>query len=79
MPWIIFYRDRKIFEKDFPNLKIIKIRNHTPFSYLLSGGFTLRQLVPGFFYPAAQALEYLLSPANNLIGMFMTVILEKVK
>jgi SAM-dependent methyltransferase len=79
MPWIIFCRDKKIFENEFPNLKIITIKNHTPFLYLISGGFTLRQLFPGFFYPAARALEYLLSPANNLIGMFMTVILEKVK
>ena len=79
MPWIIFRRDKKIFENEFPALKIIKIRNHTPFSYLMSGGFTLRQLAPGFFYPAVRGLEYLLSPANNLIGMFMTIILEKAK
>jgi SAM-dependent methyltransferase len=79
IPWIIFVRDRKVFEREYPRLKIASLRNHTPLLYLLSGGFTLRQLVPGFVYPAARAVEYLLSPADNWLGMFMTVVLEKTK
>jgi len=79
LPWIIFVRDRIIFEQEYPRLKVVSIRNHTPFRYLLSGGFTLRQLVPGFLYPLVKAIEYLLTPANNRLGMFMTVILEKTK
>jgi len=77
IPWIIFVRDRAIFERDFPKLKIVLLRNHTPIRYLISGGLTLRQLLPGFAYPVVRALEWLLSPANNLLGMFMTVIIEK--
>jgi SAM-dependent methyltransferase len=46
MPWIIFSRDRQIFEREFPQLRIAGMRNHTPLRYLLSGGLTLRQLVP---------------------------------
>jgi SAM-dependent methyltransferase len=76
-PWIIFVRDRVIFERDFPRLKVVMLQNHTPLRYIISGGLTLRQLLPGFAYPAVKVLEYLLSPANNLLGMFMTVILEK--
>ena len=78
MPWIIFTRDRKIFEKEFPSLKIIKIRNHTPFRYLLSGGLTLRQLMPSFTYMPIKGIEYLLFPLNNLLGMFQTIELKKV-
>jgi hypothetical protein len=77
MPWIIFVRDREVFERDFPQLKIAAISNHTPLRYLLSGGFSVRQLAPGFSYPAVKAIECLMSPANNWLGMFMTVILEK--
>jgi len=77
MPWIIFVRDRKIFEREYPRLKIVLLYNHTPVSYLLSGGFTLRQVVPGFIYPLVRAMEYLLTPARNYLGMFMTVVLEK--
>jgi len=78
LPWIIFTRDRRIFEKEFPSLRIVSIQNHTPLRYLLSGGLTLRQLLPSFAYPLVKAIEYVLSPANNLLGMFQTIELEKV-
>jgi SAM-dependent methyltransferase len=78
IPWIIFSRDRKTFEGEFPSLKIVRMRNHTPLRYLLSGGLTLRQLVPSFTYPLIKAIEYALSPINNRLGMFQTIELEKV-
>lgn len=78
LPWIIFTRDRKIFEREFPSLRIIGIRNHTPLRYLLSGGLSLRQLVPSFTYPLVKAMEYVLSSANNLLGMFQTIELQKI-
>ena len=78
IPWIIFSRDRKIFETEFPALKIIKIRNHTPFRYLISGGLSLRQLIPSFMYPVVKAMEFLLTPVNGLIGMFQTIELQKI-
>ncbi len=78
IPWIIFSRDRDVFESEFPSLRVVAIRNHTPLRYLLSGGLTLRQLLPSFTYPAVKAVEYLLSPMNNLLGMFQTIELQKV-
>ena len=77
IPWIIFVRDRAVFEREFPRLRVVSLRNHTPMRYLISGGLTLRQLLPGFAYPVVMAMEFLLSPANNLLGMFMTIIIEK--
>jgi SAM-dependent methyltransferase len=77
MPWIIFSRDRRIFEKEFPELRIVRMRNHTPLRYLLSGGLTLRQIVPSFTYPLIKGVEFLLSAVNNLVGMFQTIELEK--
>ncbi len=78
LPWIIFSRDRKIFEREFPRLKIAAMRNHTPLRYLLSGGLTLRQLVPSFSHLPFKALECLLNPLNDLLGMFQTIELQKV-
>ncbi|MFX0201833.1 MAG: hypothetical protein ACFFCW_37460, partial [Candidatus Hodarchaeota archaeon] len=78
LAWTIFWRDRKIFESEFPSLRIVRMRNHTPLRYLLSGGLTLRQLVPSFSYPAVKAIEYALAPINDLLGMFQTIELEKV-
>jgi SAM-dependent methyltransferase len=77
IPWIIFVRDRAAFEREFPRLRVVSLRNHTPMRYLISGGLTLRQLLPGFMYQPVMALEWLLSPANNVLGMFMTIIIEK--
>jgi SAM-dependent methyltransferase len=77
IPWIVFVRDRKIFETKFPSLKIISIDNHTPLRYLFSGGLTFKQFVPSFTYSSFKGLEYVLSCLNNAIGMFQTIVLEK--
>lgn len=47
--WIIFERDRYLFEQEFPESQIFDISLHTPLSYLLSGGLSVRQLAPSFF------------------------------
>jgi SAM-dependent methyltransferase len=47
IPWIVFQRDRALFESSFPGLKVLRIEVDYPFSYLLSGGVSLRSLVPG--------------------------------
>jgi len=78
LPWIIFSRDREIFEKEFPSLRIVAMRNHTPFRYLLSGGLSYRQLTPSFTYLLVKAAEFALSPINDWLGMFQTIVLEKV-
>jgi len=77
LPWIIFVRDRTLFEQKFPTLRVVGMRNHTPLRYLLSGGLTLRQLVPSFTYPLVRAVESLLSPLNDWLGMVQTIELEK--
>jgi SAM-dependent methyltransferase len=77
IPWIVFNRDRAIFNAKFPTLCIRGISPHTPFRYLLSGGLSFRQLLPSCCYAAVKALELTLSPLNKLIGMFQTIELEK--
>jgi len=77
IPWIVFSRDRSRFEKEFPLLKINKMRLHTPLRYVLSGGVSMRQLLPSFMYPVVKGIEVLLSPLNRFIAMYMTVELEK--
>jgi SAM-dependent methyltransferase len=77
LPWIVFVRDKRIFYKKYPQLKIKKIEAHTPFKYLLSGGFTVRQLVPDFCYPFVKLLEEFCRPFNTQLGIFYTIILKK--
>ncbi len=77
--WIIFVRDKKLFERKFPNLKIIRVEPHTPFSYLISGGLSIMQLLPTFLYELVRFIERQLSFLNPYIGMFVTVEVEKIR
>lgn len=77
LPWIIFVRDRHIFEQEFPSLKITKVMPHTPFLYLISGGLSFRQLAPSCSYSLFKMIENFFSPLNSYLGMFVTIELEK--
>lgn len=78
LPWIIFVRDRKNFQKKFPSLKMVKILPHTPLRYLISGGLTNFQFLPTSFYPLVVSFEKQLSPLNKFLGMFVTIELQKI-
>jgi len=77
LSWIIFVRDKTRFEKEFPNLKIKKLNPHTPFRYLISGGLSMKQLLPSYMYIVVKGLELILSPLNKYLGMFFTIELKK--
>lgn len=77
IPWIIFERDRELFVEEYPELQLCSTRIHTPLRYLLSGGLSLRQLLPSFLYPAIAFVEWLLTPFNRYLGLFMTIELQK--
>jgi SAM-dependent methyltransferase len=77
LPYIYFERDRQKFEKEFPSLKICKVVYHTPLRYLISGGVSMRPLVPSWSFGFFKGLEKLLSPLSRVLGMFVTIELEK--
>ncbi|MBM4024783.1 MAG: class I SAM-dependent methyltransferase [Planctomycetes bacterium] len=78
LPWIIFRRDREVFERQFPALRIVRLRHHTPLGYLLSGGLTLRQIVPSWAYGFIKGIEYVLYPLNGAVGLFQTIELRRI-
>ena len=78
IPYIVFCRDRQQFEKEFPSFKVLKMKSHTPFRYIVSGGVSIRQLLPSFTYNIVKGIELILSPLNKYYGMFLTIELEKV-
>ena len=77
IPWIVFVRDRREFDRAFPNLEVVHMRPHMPVRYLLSGGLSLRQLVPSFAYTAVKGLEAALRPFDAFLGMFYTIVVER--
>jgi SAM-dependent methyltransferase len=76
MPWIIFCRDRKQFEQEFPEFEI-QTSLHTILSYFITGGITYRSLVPAAFMPALFMAEKALSPLNPLLAYFLDIELTK--
>ncbi len=79
LPWIVFIRDRKLFEEKFPPLRVSYIREHTPFRYFISGGFSYPQLLPSFTYEFVKKMENALNPFMQWIGIFQTIEIEKIK
>jgi hypothetical protein len=77
LPWIVFERDRQKFEYRFSEWQIKKIRLHTSFCYLLSGGLTFKSMLPAALYPLCRRLENLLQPFNHLLSMFATIVLRR--
>jgi len=78
LPHIYFERDLQQFGKDFPSLKITRIKYHTPFLYILSGGVSRSAMLPSFMYNFAKCLEWLLQPVSKKLGLFCTVEIEKI-
>jgi SAM-dependent methyltransferase len=78
LPYIIFARDRPQFEQEFPMWHIQTIKPLMPFCYLVSGGVSLRNLMPGFTFRLWQGLETILYPWLDQLAMFALIILERV-
>ena len=76
-PWIIFKRDRERFSEEFKELQIVSIRPIMPLRYLLSGGVSLRSLMPGVTYGFWRLIEHALQPWINQMAMFAQIILQR--
>lgn len=73
LPWIVFCRDRATYEREYPDLEVVRVEPFGPMLYLLSGGFSHGQLLPDWLYPAVHSGERALAPLNHLLGMFMKI------
>ncbi len=73
LPWIIFERDRQTFEREFPDLEIRSVRPFMPFRYLVSGGVSMRQLMPEALYPLWRNLDSVLSRWPRQWSMFALI------
>jgi len=77
LPWIIFERDRSIFESEFPGWDIEQLKPMMPFRYLVSGGVALRSFLPGGAYSFVCRAENFLERWINHLGMFAFVLLRR--
>lgn len=69
LSWMVFVRDRDHFERLFPELIVEKFAFTPWFTYLISGGVTMRDLIPRFLVPPLLAMEWLLTPLRPLFAL----------
>jgi len=79
LPWIVFSRDRDMFQAEFPLLRIQAIEPMMPFLYLLSGGLSFRSFQPGWTYPLWRFLERLLVSVRPDIAMFARIAVHRIE
>jgi SAM-dependent methyltransferase len=77
LPWIIFERDRDKFKQTFPEWRIVKVEPFMPLRYLISGGISLRSLMPAFTYGFWRAVENTLQPLAPKFAMFAKIVLTR--
>lgn len=77
LPWMIFQRDRKAFESEFRELEIREVRPIMPFRYLVSGGVSMRQLMPGLTFGLWRGLESWLCKWPDSWPMFSLIRLAR--
>lgn len=74
LPWIVFDRDRRLFEHRFPQLRIRDIRPLMPLSYLLCGGIGRAWNLPGVLFRICRRLERPFDEAGIFAGIVVEVI-----
>lgn len=77
LSYIVFVRDRSLYERLFPELEIVYQKPHTQARYFCSGGVNYRCLLPAPLTGLAGILESLLTPFNAFLALQHTVVLRK--
>lgn len=78
LSYIVFFRDRARFEREFPELEIVEsypLLNYP--LYFLSGGLNFRSLLPELLLPLVKGLERLLAPLAPVLGLHHVIVLRK--
>ncbi|MBE0558464.1 MAG: methyltransferase type 11, partial [Proteobacteria bacterium] len=78
LPWILIERDRSLFCRQFPEWRISSAVPMMPLVYLLSGGVSLRSLMPVWAYQWIRRMERSIAGMERKCGMFAFIVLERV-
>lgn len=78
LSYIVFVRDKNIFQSEYPNLEIIlnkPLDNYL--RYLFSGGLNFRQILPYYCNYSLIAIEKILIPVKKQISLHNLIIIRK--
>jgi SAM-dependent methyltransferase len=77
LPWILFERERSCFDRLVPEWRVERVHPLMPFRYLVSGGVSMRSLMPGWTSGAWRRLEGRLERHMTTWAMFALVVLRR--
>lgn len=77
LPWILLVRDRERFERAFPELRVVEPHLTMPIRYLLSGGVSMRPLVPSWSFVPLRVAEEMCRPFMSSMAMFAHIVLVR--
>ena len=73
LPWMIFQRDRKVFDNLFPDWQLQAVVLGKGLLYLLTGGVTYRSLLPEAILPVGRLVERFLQPWAATWALFARI------
>ena len=77
LAYLIFTRDRELFEERYPQLTITNYQPFCPLAYWLAGGLKSWSLLPSILYPFARAIDRSLVKIHPKFGSFVEIELER--
>lgn len=78
LSFIVFFRDQELYQKKYPNLKVVHQELAGNYlKYLLSGGLNFRQLLPDSCTGLVGLLERAISPLNKWIALHHVIVIRK--
>ena len=77
IPTVTFWRDRRLFERRYPDLSILHRERLSLLLYPLSGGFESRRLVPAWAVGLVRRLERALQPLARFLAFRCLVVVGK--
>lgn len=78
LSYIVFIRDKNLFETRHKNLKIVHRETAGNYlKYLISGGLNFRQMLPDSFTGFIGFVEKIISPLNRWVALHHVVVIRK--
>jgi hypothetical protein len=78
LSYIVFSRDKKIFEEKYPNLEIVlqkPLNNYV--RYIFSGGLNFKQLLPNICTPILKFIEFIFQPLAPVLALHHVIVIRK--
>lgn len=78
LSYVVFVRDRAVFEAKFPALRIVHTEQCANYlGYFLSGGLNFRQLWPNSLSPVIGFMQRCLMPFNSWLALHHIIVIRK--